>query len=177
MLHYLSQSSDRYIKTIEFPVTSCLRQAVKSLGLYYNFHCRTCSNTAVPLFSRSKHFNSKFSIFALRDFNITKYNKFPFYPYLPSSQYHPPKEEDYSWSRSYHILRQLLPLPPPNREYTVLQKKRSCLSQMGDLPSVVVGAIPNNLPLADFSYHIRIVKFLALRFQNLIISVLFFHLL
>ena len=57
---------------------------------------------------------------------------------------------------------------------TVLQKK-SCLSQKGDLPSVVVIDIPNNPPLTDFSYHIRIVKFLALKFQSFTISVLFFH--
>ena len=42
---------------------------------------------------------------------------------------------------------------------TVAQKK-SCLSEKGDLSSVVVEDIPNNPTSADFSYHIiRIVGF------------------
>ena len=56
-------------------------------------------------------------------------------------------------------------------------KRKSCLFQKGDLPSVVVGDIPNNPTLADFPYHIRIVKFLAPKFQSFTISVLVFHLL
>ena len=61
-----------------------------------------------------------------------------------------------------------------NTYSTVSQKNKSCLSQKGNLPSVVVEDIPNNPTSADFSYHIRIVGFLALKFQIFIISAYFF---
>ena len=51
---------------------------------------------------------------------------------------------------------------------TQCHKKKSCLSQKGDLPSLVVGDIPNNPTSANFSYPcIRIVGVLALKFKIL----------
>jgi len=44
---------------------------------------------------------------------------------------------------------------------------------MGDLPTVVVGDIPNNPTSADFSYHIRFVEFLALKFKSFTICIIF----
>ena len=74
------------------------------------------------------------------------------------------------------FLSNFCPTLPNNNNNTVLQDKKSCLSQKGDLPSVVVEDIPSNPTSAQFPYHIRIVGFLALKFQTLTISVLFFHL-
>ena len=58
---------------------------------------------------------------------------------------------------------------------TVSRKKKLSLPEgltKGDLPSVVVEDTPNNPTSADFSFHIRIVGFLTLKFKIFTISVL-----
>ena len=64
---------------------------------------------------------------------------------------------------------------PIMNNITVSQKEESYLAQKGDQHSVVMGDIQNNPTLADFSYHIRMTGFLALKFEIFAMSVLFFH--
>ena len=71
---------------------------------------------------------------------------------------------------------------PGDVNNAVSQKKtKSCFAQKGyslekgDQHSVIAGDIQNNPTFADFSYHNRMVGFLALKFHIFPSSVLCFH--